>query len=243
MKTLRTILIDDEPLCRQDLRDLLSRFAEVRVLGEASSLAQARQLLHKFQVDLIFLDLALAHENGFDLLRQVQFPGMVIAVTAFSGHAVAGFECGMIDYLVKPVPLARLRTSIQRAKKQLRSTQNNRPTAKILAEITGKKALLELDDIVQIQSMGNYVVLHTSLGKGVVRSSLRGIILQFPPDALICLSRGCWVAREHIAGWERKINGVLQVFLRDQSVLPVSRRHNAEVIHSVRQMINKHVSN
>ena len=90
--------------------------------------------------------------------------------------------------------------------------------------------------------MGNYFVLHTSLGKGVVRSSLRRILLQFPPNALICLSRGCWVAREHIAGWGRKINGALQVFLRDQSVLPVSRRHNAEVIHSVRQMTNKHVS-
>ena len=80
MKSLQTLLIDDEPLCRQDLRDLLSRIAEVRIVGEAESLTQAQKILTRFPVDLIFLDLALAHENGFDLLSRVQFSGSVIEI-------------------------------------------------------------------------------------------------------------------------------------------------------------------
>lgn len=236
MKSLQTLLIDDEPLCRQDLRDLLSRIAEVRIVGEAESLTQAQKILTRFPVDLIFLDLALAHENGFDLLSRVQFSGSVIAVTAFTQYAVTGFERGITDYLMKPVQLARLRTSIQRAKKQLGPIKRKQHSAKILAEISGKQALLELDDIYQIQSMGNYVVLHTSSGKGVVRASLRLIVRQFPNHALIRLSRGCWVAGQQIKGWERKNSGSVQITMSDESVLPVSRRHTAEVVRLVKHM-------
>ena len=87
MKTLRAILVDDEPLCRQDLRDVLLAFPHVQICGEAATITEAATLLKKSMPDLIFLDLSLGQEMGFNLLQGRSFPGAVIAVTAHAEHA------------------------------------------------------------------------------------------------------------------------------------------------------------
>lgn len=229
MRPLRAIMVDDEPLCRRDLHHALKEVGQVQVVGEAATLNSARQLIRAQSPDLIFLDLSLRQEKGFDLIRLEKFAGVIIAVTAYPEHAPTAFDLDLTDYLLKPVQKDRLRLAIQRAKRKLASARKDTSNQRFVADFSGAKKLVDPADIMRLESMGNYVVLHATMGKGVVRSALKNILKELPQDLFVQSARGCWVARDQISSWTRSNSHGLQLTLVDQSVVPVSRRNAARV--------------
>lgn len=111
---LQVILIDDEPLARQGMRQLLSRHPEIEIVNEADDLKSARRAIEESRPDAIFLDIQMPGGDGFELLRGLENPPKVIFVTAYSEHAVRAFEVQAVDYLLKPVAPARLDAAIRR---------------------------------------------------------------------------------------------------------------------------------
>jgi two-component system, LytTR family, response regulator len=231
MNRLNVVLIDDEPLCRQDLRDIFAAFPEVNFLGEASTLTEATALIEKLRPNLVFLDLSLGRENGFDILRSVSSAPLCIAVTADPSQGATGFEYDLVDYLVKPVDEVRLRQALQRALRRV-SVAAIQETPSLLAEISHQKVLIQGSEIQQIEAMGNYVILHSTKGKGVVRSTLRNTLTVFPKNYFLQLSRSRWVARDQVLGWHRK-SSKLFLCLRDEKEISVSRRHTPSAIKAL----------
>jgi two-component system, LytTR family, response regulator len=230
MKTLRAILVDDEPLCRQDLRDALLGFPHVQICGEAANIAEATALINKSRPDLLFLDLSLGKEMGFNLLKGRSFFGAVIAVTAYAEHAATAFDLDVADYLLKPVAEDRLHQALLRAQRKLTNPKNMRPMPKFVAEVAGKKVLISADEIHQIESNGNYTFLHIINGKGIIRSTLGAIMRRLPKNSFVQASRGRWISRAQIRGWSRPSSPSLNLTLRDNSAVPVSRRHAKAVL-------------
>ena len=230
MNRLNVVLIDDEPLCRQDLRDILS-FFPANLIGEAGTLTEAKSLIEKLRPNLILLDLSLGSQNGFDFLRSISSPPLCIAVTANPNQGATAFEFDFVDYLVKPVDKARLEQALKRAVRRI-STAEIQDTTSLLAEISHQKVLIQGSEIQQIEAMGNYVILHSTKGKGIVRSTLRNTLTVFPKNYFLQLSRSRWVARDQVLGWHRK-SSKLFLCLRDDNEIPVSRRHTPSVIKSL----------
>ncbi len=114
MNRLRAILVDDERLARQQLTKLLRQQTGVQLVGEAANLAEAIDLLAGEPPDVIFLDISMPPESGFDLLPHVPPATRVVFVTAYAEHAVLAFESKALDYLLKPVQPARLAQTIDR---------------------------------------------------------------------------------------------------------------------------------
>ena len=231
MNRLNVVLIDDEPLCRQDLRDIFAAFPEVNLLGEASTLTEATALIEKLRPNLIFLDLSLGRENGFNILRSLSSAPLCIAVTADPSQGATGFEYDLVDYLVKPVDEVRLRQALQRALRRV-SVAAIQETPSLLAEISHQKVFIQGTEIQQIEAMGNYVILHSTKGKGVVRSTLRNTLTVFPKNYFLQLSRSRWVSRNQVLGWHRQ-SSKLFLCLRDKTEIPVSRRHTSSVIKAL----------
>lgn len=230
MNRLNVVLIDDEPLCRQDLRDILSSFP-ANLIGEAGTLTEAKSLIEKFRPNLILLDLSLGSQNGFDFLRSISSPPLCIAVTANPNQGATAFEFDFVDYLVKPVDKARLEQALKRAVRRI-STAEIQDTTSLLAEISHQKVLIQGSEIQQIEAMGNYVILHSTKGKGIVRSTLRNTLTVFPKNYFLQLSRSRWVARNQVLGWHRQ-SSKLFLCLCDKTEIPVSRRHTSSVIKSL----------
>ena len=234
MKSLRAILVDDEPLCRQDLRDVLLGFPHIQICGEAANTTEAIDLINKYMPDLIFLDLSLGQENGFDLLKERSFPGAVIAVTAHSEHAVTAFDLDIADYLLKPVAEDRLYQALLRAQRKLTNPKNIRPAPKFIAEVAGKKVLISADEIHQIESDGNYVFLHLADGKGILRSTLQAILQRLPKNSFLQTSRGRWISRAQISGWSLPLTPILTLTLRNKTTVSVSRRHAKALLTAIK---------
>ena len=199
MKTICTLIIDDEPVARQGLRKLLEREADVRLCGEYADGAAAVQAIERFQPDLVFADVQMPGMNGFEVLgrAKVERLPLVIFVTAHNLYALRAFEVDALDYLLKPFSDRRFRQALEKARAQIRkehhlSQLNDRvwslldrleakaeaatsssPTylTRIPVRIKEKVTLVDVDTIDWIEAANNYVVLHVGERSYLVRAT------------------------------------------------------------------------
>ena len=116
---LRTLIVDDEPIARQVLRDELAQQSGVEIVGEASTGPAALETISSLKPDLVFLDLQMPGMSGFEVIRQLPLGAhvpVIIVVTAFDQHAIEALDAGAIDYLLKPVRETRLEKALERAR-------------------------------------------------------------------------------------------------------------------------------
>jgi len=170
MKKLSAIIIDDERPARKELQILLKAFPEIEVIGESDNLSGAVDLIINRSPDVVFLDIQLAGENGFDLLEQVPLTFKLIFVTAYDEYAIRAFEVNATDYLLKPVDPARLEMAIKR----LAGNQEQAEPAAckfeysdlLFVKLSNRTSkFIRLNTVHAIVSMGNYSKLLTGDGR------------------------------------------------------------------------------
>jgi two-component system LytT family response regulator len=120
---LRVLIVDDEHLARQALRQALAEHPGVEIVGEAEGVADAMAAIARCEPQLMFLDIELGGDDGFDLLAALERPPMVVFVTAYAEYAVEAFAVNAVDYLLKPVEPERLNQALARAERALATTE------------------------------------------------------------------------------------------------------------------------
>ncbi len=118
---IRTLIADDEPLARRQLRSLLERDPQITLVGEAGSGAEARRAIRELNPELLLLDVRMPQGDGFSVLEDLDRPPYVIFATAHAEHAVHAFDVDAVDYLLKPFDDERFERSMQRAKDAIRT--------------------------------------------------------------------------------------------------------------------------
>ncbi|NCO35491.1 MAG: hypothetical protein AUJ92_09105 [Armatimonadetes bacterium CG2_30_59_28] len=114
MTKLNAVIVDDERLARESLKRMLKSYPQVEVVGLARSASQARTLLRTKKPDVIFLDIHMPGESGFDILESLENPPYIVFVTAHDEYAIRAFEVNAVDYLLKPIETPRLEVTVQR---------------------------------------------------------------------------------------------------------------------------------
>ncbi|MFW6084756.1 MAG: LytR/AlgR family response regulator transcription factor [Gemmatimonadota bacterium] len=167
-RPFRAVVVDDEPGARADLCALLSDQRGVEVVGEAADVVEARRLIARERPDLVFLDIHLDRESGFELLEGEAQECHVVFVTAHAEHAVRAFEANALDYLLKPVIPSRLRTTLDRLRG---GREGHREPARSLAyedwlflSVGRRRRFLRVNAISHILADGDYSVVHTRDG-------------------------------------------------------------------------------
>lgn len=151
---MRVVIVDDEPLARSAMRRLLAPHQAVEIVGEADSTATARAAIVATKPDLVFLDIELGGDDGFDLLASLDSPPTVIFVTAYAEHAVEAFAVDAVDYLLKPVDPERLAESLARVARQRASAP--RPAPAIELRTPGRTVLAQPREIVALRADGDF---------------------------------------------------------------------------------------
>lgn len=128
-ETLRTLVVDDERHTRQSVRSALADQPDVEVVAEASTVDEAADHVLRDTPDVVFLDVQMRTENGFDLLKRVDRPVQVIFVTAYDEYAARAFEVNALDYLLKPINPDRLTEALNRARTSASSLPQQRSSA------------------------------------------------------------------------------------------------------------------
>lgn len=161
---MRCLVIDDEAPARLELRRLLTAHPGVEVVGEAARVTDALVLVETLRPDLVFLDIQLRGESGFDFVARLpaDAPFRVVFVTAFDRHAIRAFECNALDYLLKPVLASRLAATLRRAAPLARLAP--RRDDSVLVKTGNVARFVRWNDIVAVVSEGNYTRLHFAAG-------------------------------------------------------------------------------
>jgi two-component system, LytTR family, response regulator len=232
-KKLRALLIDDERLARNDLRSLLSEYAHIEVIGEADSVQHALKVIAEEDPDLLFLDIQMPGESGFDLLDKIDLQASVIFVTAFDEYAIRAFEVDAIDYLLKPVNPERLRTAIERLNREKFYSPDKQRILDyddaMLLSLNSHLKFLRVSSIVYIQSAGDYSEIITSEGKkGLIQKSMMEWEQRLPEKYFCRIHRSTIVNIEFVTKIDEWFGNSYQVTLKGvEQPLTMSRRYAA----------------
>jgi two-component system LytT family response regulator len=236
---IRCIVVDDEPLARARLRRLLEEAdADLSVLAEAASGAEALRLVAELRPDLLFLDVAMPLMNGFDVIERLPAPRPhIVMVTAHDEHALRAFEANAIDYLTKPVRLARLNATLARLGERdaMRSAGTHRDQRAIgtIPRITlhaGRRLrVIPTDDIKWIEAREKLVHVHTADGAFTSDFTLDELEARLDPTRFLRTHRAhivnATIVRELIPWFA----GSYALKLENGTRIPVARRRVREI--------------
>ncbi len=209
MKTIKAIIIDDERPARKELMLLLKPFQEIEIAGESDNIEEAAALILSEKPDVVFLDIQLAGENGFDLLEKVPITFKLIFVTAYDEYAIRAFEVNATDYLLKPVDPLRLEQSINRIFRnplpppsQVKAFEYSDSLYVKLSCNSAK--FIKISSVVAILSIGNYTRLQAKDGRHyTVLKTLKQWEKELPVDHFARIHRSTIVNIEYVARIEK----------------------------------------
>ncbi len=227
MKTLRVLLVDDEPLARQRLRQMLADHADVAVVGEAEDVDQALQRARSERPDLILLDIRMPGEHGFALVRRLHLTPSpyVIFVTAHAEHAVDAFDTDAVDYLLKPYDEERLARALTRARQAIARREPARYLERFAVILGRRTSYVAVEQVDWIEGGGNYARLHVGKEVHLVRTTFTALERELDPARFARVHRSHVVALDRIRELQSLGGGEYRVVLRDGTRIPMSQRY------------------
>lgn len=254
MSSIRTLIVDDEPIARQVLREELGGFDDVTVAGEAADGEAALAEIARLKPDLVLLDLQMPGLGGFEVIRRLppQSLPVVIIVTAFDEHAIRAFDAGALDYLLKPVRRERLEIALNRARLLRRNAGDvaesivrlseiseavaqpgPQPGRKIVGKAGSEYHLLDLNDVLAFQAEREIVWIVTNRQRYLATQTLRAIETRLAGSTFQRVHRNALVNVNHVRKMTPLTSQRWMLTLGNGQELIVSKR----LAHKVRQML------
>ena len=226
---MKAIIIDDERLARQELKNLLLTHKEVEVVAECSDAADAKQKIHDLKPDIIFCDIQTPGKTGLELVEEISATVDVVFITAHDEHAIKAFELNAFDYLLKPVNPERLAETIKKLsiKESANKSDNNSPLTErdmVFIKDGDKCWFVRLSDIRVFESEGNYVRVYFETFRPLILRSLNSLEARLNEKQFFRASRRHMINLSYIASIEPWFNGGLNVKLKDGKEIEISRR-------------------
>ncbi len=241
---IRTLIVDDESLARDRLRQLLEKEAEIELAGECSDGRAAVEAIRQKAPDLVFLDVQMPELDGFGVLQEIgaQNAPVIVFVTAFDQFALRAFEVHAVDYLLKPFDRERFRKALERAVQQVKQRDVGALVQRQEALIAELKSPPKLDDRIAVKSGGhavwvkleeidwigsadNYAELHVGTKSHLLRETLGALEARLAPQKFLRISRSVIINISRIKKLDRKFYGGYELTLQDGTTLTMSRRY------------------
>jgi two-component system LytT family response regulator len=231
--TIRTLIIEDEPLARQTLRDFSSGFPNLEILGEAADGLSAVNLINELKPQLIFLDVQIPEISGVEVLRRTLHRPAVVFTTAFDDYAVTAFEFEALDYLLKPFGRERFNQTLARIKRHFEKIQDE-SNPEIPAEnkdiltrlfVRDKQRIVPLQttEIVWLEADDDYTIVHADGKKFLVSLTLKEFSSRLDSGKFFRVHRSAIVNIEHISEIE-EIDRRLLLYMNDGAEVQASRQ-------------------
>ena len=255
VEKIRTLIVDDEPLARRNLRLLLEKDTQIEIVDECRNGREAVKAVKNLAPDLIFLDIQMPEMDGFEVISNVGAERIhaIIFVTAFDQYALKAFEVHALDYLLKPFDDARFKKALQQAKAQIEQREINKISKKLLAlledreskqersprkktyltrlmvKLANRVVLLKVDEIDWIEADGNYAKLHVGRKAHLLREKMHDLEAQLNPQNFVRIHRSIIVNLERIKELHPHFNGDYIVVLEDGVQLKLSRSRREQL--------------
>lgn len=243
---ISTLIVDDELKGRQFLKQLTEKFVpRIKIIGEAANAREALVLIESEKPDLVFLDIEMPGQTGIEMLRQLhEINFEVVFITAFNRYAVDAFRLGAVDYLLKPVSPSDLQQAVERVEKNLslRTQQKSKlqdfaqqygtPFSKITIPTTSGFEFVDFNEIIFLQSDGNYTSLRLKNGKNILATRLLGEFEEIlEPHNFFRVHKSYVINLAHIIKYTKGEGGTVR--MSDNSEIDVARRNKESFLKKI----------
>jgi len=234
MKKLRCVIVDDEPVARKVIREFIGQVPFLSLCGQFEDVQKTDEFLRREHADLLFLDIEMPEYNGLDYLKTSSVSPMVILTTAFPNYALEGYELDIVDYLLKPIAFHRFLKAVQKAREyqELKHTALQTISSEFLFVRTDKRIeKIELAQLVFVESLGNYVAIHTTTKKTVAHLTLKSLESQLPTMGFVKIHQSYLIALNKVDAVEGN-----SIRIGERS-LPVARNYRQKVMDQIEQRL------
>jgi len=228
---IKVLIVDDERLARKDLASMLSEYPEVELVGEAQDVPSAVNAIELLKPDLVFLDIQMPGQTGFDLMDQVDYDGKIVFVTAYDEYALRAFEINALDYLMKPVSHERLKKTLSRFDSVDEVKPKNYAPLnyddRLFTTMGTKVQFLKINAILLIQAEGDYTYVTCNDGhKGLVTKSMKEWEERLPSNHFCRVHRNSIINTDYIEEVDKWFNYSFKVKLKGiKDEVVISRRY------------------
>lgn len=226
--TYSCIIIDDEPIALRVIGGYIEKIDDIEVVGSFTNALEALKILRNQKVDLIFLDIEMPGINGLDFLKSIPQPPKVIFTTAYRNYAAEAFDVDALDYLVKPIPFERFLKAINKFYDTVKPAAVNiapQEQRHIILKSDKKNYKVDIDDILYVESMDDYVKVHTVQKTLVCYLRLTGIETMLDSSQFIRIHRAFIVNK-------KRINIFTHAFVQiNNQQLPIGRSYRDLVLN------------
>jgi two-component system LytT family response regulator len=255
---IRTLIVDDEPIARQTLKDYCALESDIEVLGECRYGAEAVKRIAALKPDLVFLDVQMRRVNGLEVIEKIGRDAMplVIFVTAYDQYAVDAFELNAVDYLLKPFDRERFRAALDRARTRLSSpgsadvrAQVHAAVRQVLGNLSGtlpgvspKRIVAEKNDryifvdpgdVHAVEASRNYITLHVGAERYLLRCGMQQAESLLDPSMFLRIHRSVIINTRHIREMARQLYGDYEVTLSNGAKFTSGRAYRRRVVNYI----------
>ncbi|MEP7322707.1 MAG: response regulator transcription factor [Saprospiraceae bacterium] len=232
MQQYHCLIVEDEPLAAEVLRDYILQVPSLILKGICNDAIFALEILEREPIDLIFLDIHLPKLKGLDFIKTLKHPPNIIIITAYNEYALKGYEHNVVDYLLKPVEFSRFLMAINKLRHGLvtyeagESTKISPERKYLFFNVTKKKVKVYLDEILYIESLKEYIRIVTPHNSIVTKFQLGQVEELLAKNNIIRIHRSFLVAKDKIQAYtatDVEING---------KEIPIGRSYK-EMVHSL----------
>jgi len=219
------IITDDEPIARKGLRGYIEKIGSLKLIGECEDVFQLNDRIRISPPDLLFLDIEMPYLSGIDFLASARRPPYVIITSAYEKYALRGYEFDVVDYLLKPITFERFLKSINKVQDLFSERSQSPQEDHIFVKSDKLIKKLPLNDILYIESLENYVIIHRKESREIVYTTLKGLLQSLPEDRFLQVHRSYIIQSRHVESIEGNmlhING---------HTIPVARNLREKVFH------------
>ncbi len=230
---IRAVIVEDSRLARNELKELIKKYDDLELLGEAENVDAGFDLIQSTLPDLLFLDINMPEKDGFELLEMLDEVPITIFTTAFDEYAIKSFEYNALDYLLKPVSEKRFGMAMEKVRGKLESVHEGMGNSK---KLTGNSQifikdgdscwLVKIGDISHFEIVGNYTRVFFEDKKPLLYKSLNQVEEKLPEDSFFRANRQQIVNTNFIKNVVPWFNGKLKLTMQNGDEVEVSRRQS-----------------
>ncbi|NOT38670.1 MAG: response regulator transcription factor [Saprospiraceae bacterium] len=222
---MKTIIVDDEPLALEILESYIHQIKDLLLIAKCSNAIEANTIIREQKIDLIFLDIEMPVLRGTDFIKSLQDPPQVIFTTAYPEFAVEGFELNALDYLLKPISFDRFLKAINKFKEtELKETQSK---DFIFVKSDKKLVKLNFNEIVYIEGMKDYVIIHTSQSRIITLQTMKSLEEKLNKDNFVRIHRSYILNFDHINAIHG--NEIDVIFKSQTKSIPIGNNYKEEL--------------
>lgn len=234
---MKAMVVEDSRLARDGLVRMLAEFKELEVVGAAEDVSAALALIEQHKPDVIFLDIHMPEQNGFELLAKMTYQAKIIFTTAYAEYAVQAFEHDSVDYLLKPISKDRLAKAIIKLRNKTEVNneygQDIEPilalNSRIFVKDNEQCHLIEIANIDYIESCKNYVQIYFEQKKVFVKKTLNHVETRLPQELFFRVNRQFIINLQSVVTIVETLNDGYELTMTDGRSIEISRRNTVKL--------------